>query len=105
MAPKFKDLDTIRCTAEDGSWIAFAIIRRTVTMEINVQVFDWVELSAPQIAKEIEIGDYLIRHFGAVRKFAVCNRVNNTIVKEGFQTQLQAMKYATDHIQANTAIA
>jgi len=106
MAPKFKDLDLMRVTAEDGSWIALACIRRTVTMEINVQVYDWIELSAPMIAKEIEIGnDYLIRHFGTVRKFAVCNKANGTIVKEGFNTQLQAMKYATDHIQANTAVA
>jgi hypothetical protein len=105
MAPKFKDLDLMRVTAEDGSWIAMAVIRRTVTMEINVQVYDWIELSAPMIAKEIEIGDYIIRHFGTVRKFAVCNTATKSIVKEGFTTQLQAMKYATDHIQANTAVA
>jgi hypothetical protein len=101
MAPKFADLDTIRCTAEDGSWIAHAVIRRTVSMEVNVQVYDWIELSAPMIAKEIEIGDdYVIRHFGNVRKFAVCNLVNGTVVKEGFTTQVQAIKYVTDHIQA-----
>lgn len=103
MAPKFKDLDEIRITAEDGSWIAKAIIRRTVSMEINVQIYDWIELSAPMIAKEIVIGDdYVIRHFGAVRKFAVCNQANGTVVKEGFTTQVQAIKYVTDHIQAVT---
>ena len=107
MAPKFKDLDLIRITAEDGSWIAMACIRRTVSMEINVQVYDWIELSAPQIAKEIEIGDdYVIRHFGTVRKFAVCNQANGTVVKEGFNTQVQAIKYVTDHIQsAASAVA
>lgn len=106
MAAKFKDLDHIRCTAEDGSWIAMAIVRRTVSMEINVQVYDWIELSAPMIAKEIEIGDdYVIRHFGAVRKFAVCNQANGTVVKEGFNTQVQAIKYVTDHIQGQGAVA
>jgi hypothetical protein len=100
MAPKFKDLDLMRCTAEDGSWIALACIRRTVSMEITVQVYDWIELSAPMIAKEIEIGDdYVIRHFGTVRKFAVCNMSNGNVVKEGFNTQVQAIKYVTDHIQ------
>jgi hypothetical protein len=108
MAPKFKDLDLMRCTAEDGSWIALACIRRTVSMEINVQVYDWIELSAPQIAKEIEIGDdYVIRHFGTVRKFAVCNKATGAVVKEGFNTQVQAMKYAGEKIQsqANAAVA
>jgi hypothetical protein len=101
MAPKFKDLDAMRVTAEDGSWIAMAIIRRTVSMEINVQIYDWIELSAPMIAKEIEIGDdYVIRHFGTVRKFAVCNQSNGSVVKEGFNTQVQAIKYVTDHIQS-----
>lgn len=106
MAPKFKDMDLIRCTAEDGSWIAMAVIRRTVAMEVNVQVYDWIELSAPQIAKEIIIGDdYVIRHFGSVRKFAVCNQANGTVVKEGFTTQVQAIKYVTDHIQQTVAVA
>ncbi len=106
MATRFKDMDEVRVTAEDGSWIAKAIIRRTVSMEINVQVYDWIELSAPMIAKEIEIGeDYVIRHFGAVRKFAVCNKANGTVVKEGFNTQVQAIKYVTDHIQQSTAVA
>jgi len=107
MAPKFKDLDIIRCTAEDGSWIAMAVIRRTVTMEINVQVYDWIELSAPMIAKEVTIGDdYVIRHFGTIRKFAVCSQINGAVVKEGFNTQVQAMKYVTDHIQsAGAAVA
>ncbi len=100
MAPKFKDLDLMRITAEDGSWIAMACIRRTVSMEITVQVYDWIELSAPMIAKEIEIGDdYVIRHFGTVRKFAVCQQHNGAVVKEGFNTQVQAIKYVTDHIQ------
>lgn len=107
MAPKFKDLDLIRVTAEDGSWIALACIRRTISMEINVQVYDWIELSAPMIAKEVQIGDgYVIRHFGTVRKFAVCNTANGNVVKEGFNTQLQAIKYVTDHIQsAGAAVA
>ena len=107
MAPKFKDLDLMRITAEDGSWIVLACIRRTVSMDISVQVYDWIELSAPQIAKEIEIGDdYVIRHFGTVRKFAVCNQVGGAVVKEGFNTQLQAIKYVTDHIQsAGVAVA
>jgi len=107
MAPKFKDLDLMRCTAEDGSWIAMACIRRTVSMEITVQVYDWIELSAPMIAKEIEIGDdYVIRHFGTVRKFAVCQQHNGAVVKEGFNTQVQAIKYVTDHIQsAGAAVA
>jgi hypothetical protein len=101
MAPKFKDLDSMRVTAEDGSWIAMCIIRRTVSMEINVQIYDWIELAAPQIAKEIEIGDdYVIRHFGTMRKFAVCNMHNGSVVKEGFNTQVQAIKYVTDHIQS-----
>lgn len=101
MATRFKDLDLIRVTAEDGSWVAMAVIRRTVTMEINVQIYDWIELSAPQIAKEIMIGDeYVIRHFGTVRKFAVCNFQDGTVVKEGFNTQVQAIKYVTDHIQS-----
>lgn len=107
MAPKFKDLDLLRCTAEDGSWIALACIRRTISMEINVQVYDWIELAAPMIAKEVQIGDgYVIRHFGTVRKFAVCNTANGSVVKEGFNTQLQAIKYVTDHIQsAGAAVA
>jgi len=107
MAPKFKDLDEMRCTAEDGSWIAKCVIRRTVSMEINVQIYDWIELAAPMIAKEIEIGDdYVIRHFGTVRKFAVCNMHNGAVVKEGFNTQVQAIKYVTDHIQsAGAAVA
>ena len=106
MATRFKDLDLIRCTAEDGSWIALAVIRRTVSMELTVQVYDWIELSAPMIAKEIEIGeDYVIRHFGSVRKFAVCNQANGSVVKEGFNTQVQAIKYVTDHIQQSTAVA
>lgn len=107
MATRFKDLDLIRCTAEDGSWVAMAVIRRTVTMEINVQIYDWIELSAPQIAKEIVIGDdYVIRHFGTVRKFAVCNLQDGAVVKEGFNTQVQAIKYISDHIQsAGMAVA
>ena len=106
MAAKFKDMDEMCVTAEDGSWRARAIVRRTVSMEINVQVYDWIELSAPMIAKEVTIGDdYVIRHFGAVRKFAVCNQANGTIVKEGFNTQVQAIKYVTDHIQARAAVA
>lgn len=100
MAPKFKDLDTMRVTAEDGSWVAMAIIRRTQSMEVHVQCYDWIELAAPQVAKEIEINGYLIRHLGAVKKFTVHNMVNNTVVKEGFNTQIDAMKYITDHIQA-----
>jgi len=104
MAPKFKDLDFLICTAEDGSWFCNARVRRTVSMEVHVQVYDWVELSAPQIAKEISIGDdYVIRHFGSVRKFAVCNTTNGTVVKEGFTTQVQAIKYVTDHIQAHAS--
>jgi hypothetical protein len=107
MATRFKDLDLIRCTAEDGSWVAMAVIRRTMTMEINVQIYDWIELSAPQIAKEIVIGDdYVVRHFGTVRKFAVCNFHGGEVVKEGFNTQVQAIKYITDHIQsAGAAVA
>jgi hypothetical protein len=106
MAPKFKDLDFITCTAEDGSWFCECRIRRTVSMEVHVQVYDWVEMAAPQIAKEIQIGDdYVIRHFGSVRKFAVCNQANGTIVKEGFNTQVQAIKYVTDHIQSQAAVA
>jgi hypothetical protein len=102
MATRFRDLDMIRCTAEDGSWIAMAVIRRTVSMEIHVQVYDWIELAAPMIAKEIEIGDdYVIRHFGTVRKFAVCSLLNGSVVKEGFNTQVQAIKYVTDHIQSS----
>jgi hypothetical protein len=105
MASKFKDMDEVCVTAEDGSWRARAVVRRTVSMEINVQVYDMIELSAPMIAKEVTIGDdYVIRHFGAIRKFAVCNRANGTVVKEGFNTQVQAMKYVTDHIQAKTAV-
>jgi hypothetical protein len=104
MATRFRDLDMIRVTAEDGSWIAMAVIRRTVAMELTVQVYDWIELAAPMIAAEIDIGnDYVIRHFGTVRKFAVCNKVTGAVVKEGFNTQVQAMKYAGEKIQAAVA--
>lgn len=106
MAPKFKDLDFITATAEDGSWFCECRLRRTVSMEIHVQVYDWVTMAAPMIAKEIEIGeDYVIRHFGTLRKFAVCNKANGTVVKEGFNTQVQAIKYVTDHIQSQNAVA
>lgn len=106
MAPKFKDLDFITVTSEDGSWFCECRLRRTVSMEIHVQVYDWVTLEAPMIAKEIEIGDdYVIRHFGTLRKFAVCNSGNGTVVKEGFNTQVQAIKYVTDHIQSAAAVA
>lgn len=100
MAPKFKDLDEVRVTAEDGSWVSKAIIRRTMSMEVHVQVYDWIELQAPQIAKEIEISGYLVRHLGAVRQFCVHNKDTGQVVKEGFRTQIDAMKYITDHIQA-----
>lgn len=104
MATRFRDLDMIRVTAEDGSWIAMAVIRRTVAMELTVQVYDWIELAAPMIAAEIDIGnDYVIRHFGTVRKFAVCNKATGAVVKEGFNTQVQAMKYASEKIQAAVA--
>ena len=100
MAPKFKDLDEIRITAEDGSWIAKAYIRKTMSMELFIQVYDWVELEAPQLAKEIEVSGYLIRHLGLVRMFCVHNKATGQLVKEGFRTQMDAMKYVTDHIQA-----
>lgn len=106
MAPKFKDLDFVTVTSEDGSWFCEARIRRTVQMEVHVQVYDWITLTAPMIAKEIEIGEhYVIRHFGTLRKFAVCNKTNGTIVKEGFNTQVEAMKYVTEHIQSTQAVA
>lgn len=100
MAPKFKDLDSIRITAEDGSWVSMAFIRRTMAKEVHVQVYDWIELQAPQMAKEIEVSGYLVRHLGAVKKFCVHNKATGQVVREGFQTQIDAMKYITDHIQA-----
>jgi hypothetical protein len=105
MAVKFKDLDSIRVTAEDGSWVAFGIVRRSISMEVNVQIYDWVELQESQIAEEIRINNYVIRHFGSVRRFAVVNTVNGTVVKEGFQTQSDALKYATSQIQATATLA
>ncbi|TFH42328.1 MAG: hypothetical protein E4H01_13645 [Lysobacterales bacterium] len=103
MAPKFKDLDAIRITAEDGSFVAFGIIRRTNTLEVNVQIYDWIELQEAMIAKEIEINDYVIKHFGAVRKFCVINKSTKTVMKENFQTQIQAMRYVADHMQVKQA--
>lgn len=101
MAPKFKDLDAVRVTAEDGSWIALGYIRRSISMEVTCQITDWIELDEAAIAEEIKINDYSIRHFGAVRRFAVVNTVSNQVVKEGFTAQADALKYATSLIQAN----
>ncbi len=105
MAPKFKDLDSIRVTAEDGSWVALCYIRRSISMEVNVQVHDWIQLAEAQIAEEIRINDYVIRHFGTVRRFAVVNALNGTVVKEGFMKQSQALEYATSQIQATARLA
>ena len=99
MAPKFKDMDSIRITAEDGSYIALGYIRRSQTMEVLVQITDIIPMQEQMIAKEIEINGYLIRHFGSVRKFCVVNKATKEVLRENFQTQLQAMKYVTDHIQ------
>jgi len=99
MAPKFKDMDSIRITSEDGSWVAVGYIRRSQTMEVQVQINDIIQLQEQMIAKEIEINGYLIKHFGLIRKFCVINRETKQVLKENFQTQLQAMKYVTEHIQ------
>lgn len=99
MAPKFKDMDSIRITAEDGSYIALGYIRRSQTMEVMVQITDIIQMHEQMIAKEIEINGYLIRHFGSVRKFCVINKETKEVLRENFLTQLQAMKYVTDHIQ------
>lgn len=105
MGVRFKDMDSIRVTAEDGSWVALGYVRRSITMEVQVQIHDWIELQESQIAEEIRINDYVIRHFGSVRKFAVVNTAGNKVVKEGFQTQADALKYATSQIQANSSLA
>jgi hypothetical protein len=105
MAPKFKDLDGIRVTAEDGSWVALGYVRRSISMEVNVQIHDWIQLQEAQIAEEIRINDFVIRHFGAVRKFAVVNDVTKNVVKEGFQSQSDALKYVTSQIQATHKMA
>ena len=99
MAPKFKDMDSIRITAEDGSYIALGYIRRSQTMEVKVQIVDIIPMQEQMIARELEINGYLIKHFGSVRKFCVINKETTQVLKENFQTQLQAMKYVSDHIQ------
>jgi hypothetical protein len=105
MAVRFKDLDAVRVTAEDGSWVALGYIRRSISMEVTCQIHDWIELQEAQIAEEIRINDYMIKHFGSVRRFAVVNTLNGTVVKEGFMTQSDALKYATSAIQANSTLA
>lgn len=99
MMPKFKDFDTMRMTAEDGSFVALAIIRRSQGMDLSMQIHDWIQLQESMFATEIAINDYVIRHFGLVRKFCVINTKTKAVMKEGFQTQLQAMKYVQEHIQ------
>lgn len=104
-AKKMKDMDHVRVTAEDGSWVCWGIMRKTIGGEIVFQVYDWVELQEAPIANEIKINDYVIRHFGPVRQFAVVNSMDGTVVKEGYRTQSDALKYATGLIQANTHLA
>lgn len=102
---KMKDMDHVRVTAEDGSWVCWGIMRKTIGGEIMFQVYDWVELQEAPIANEIKINDYVIRHFGPVRQFAVVNSLDGNVVKEGFRSQADALKYATGLIQANTHLA
>lgn len=99
MRPKFKDFDTMRMTAEDGSFVALAIIRVSQGMDLSMQIHDWIQLQESMFANEITINDYVIRHFGLTRKFCVINLATKDVMKEGFQTQLQAMKYVQDHIK------
>ncbi len=103
MATRFKDMDSIRITAEDGSYIALGYIRRSQTMEVMVQITDIIPMQEQMIAKELDINGYLIKHFGSVRRFCVVNKETREVIKENFQTQLQAMKYVSEHILVQQA--
>jgi hypothetical protein len=100
LATKFQDLDLIMITAEDGSFMANARIRRIMGREIQVQVYDWIDLQPSMISPEIEVNGYLIRHGGAVKKFYITNKLTGALLREGLGSQIVAMQYLQDHFKA-----
>lgn len=100
MSTRFQDLDRIEVTAEDGSFVAKGIVRRSLGREINVQIYEMNELQAPMMGKELEMYGYLIRHGGAVKKFWIQNKDTGSTLKEGMNTQMEAIQYLTDFIKA-----
>ncbi len=100
MASRFQDLDRIEVTAEDGSFIAKGIIRRSLGREIQVQIYELNQLQEAMVSDELEMYGYFIKHGGAVKKFFIQNKDTGNVLKEGLNSQIEAIQYLTDFIKA-----
>ena len=96
---RFKAGDEVWVTADNMAWRAWLIVT-AVEHEIKVRIRDIVELEE-RTEREIDVGPYLVRNCGMIKRFCVIRKDDGKELKTGLRNQIEAIQYATDQINAN----
>lgn len=102
MGNRFKEMDQVRVTADDCSWVAKGVVHQVVGSDVAL-VFperDYLQLS-PRSESELDIDNHFIRNCGRIRKYVIVHKGTGNVVKENLATQLIAIQYLKDHLKAH----
>jgi len=102
MAPRFREMDSIRVSADDCSWTAFGVVHQVVGSDASVKFpKQWYLELSPRSESELDINGHLIRNCGRIRKYVIFKKGTGNIIKEGCANQMEAIQYLNDHLKSH----
>jgi hypothetical protein len=102
LAERFSPFDEVRALAEDGTWIAYLIVRETgknyVKMHLDrlipMEVFD------PSVMEGQGMNDYTISFRGVHYKWSVKRKKDNAYIHEQAASRGEAVRWLQEHLKA-----
>lgn len=100
MSGQMLDLDKIELVAENGAFIAKGIVRKVLGREIQVQLYDLIELQPLEEGTMVTMYGFDIKFGGPAKKYYIQSKSTGDVVRDGLPTQMAAITYLTDHLKA-----
>lgn len=98
VAAKLRPHTRIEAVSEDNSWFAEMIVMSCGPNWAKVRVLRFVDLlDGAQTVTAQPDSAYEVLWAGVKAKFRVVHKVDKTVVKEGFQTKVEAHKWLQDY--------
>ncbi len=102
VAGKFRNFDRVEIEAMDGSMFARGIVTAVSGTRAKVRITEYHKLATVN-APEIRMNGYIIRNGGFSRKWMLVDEETGHVLKEGLDSQSQAIQHLQDHIKSMNA--
>ena len=102
---KFSPFDEVRALAEDGSWIAYLIVREVGKNYVHMHVDRLIQMEQfdPNIMKGKGMSEFDIIWRGLHSKWCVERKKDNQRIHEFANSQTEAANWLRDHVKAQAA--